>query len=101
MKISDNLYIDFERAIIIKEKKSIPLSRLELRLLRRLAKTPNETVSSQELINYTWVESGENVTKIDLSICIRRLRLKFEENPREPMYILTVRGSGYFLFQKK
>ena len=44
-----------------------------------------------------WDAAGEFVTNNTLTVYIKRLREKIEDNPAEPKLILTVRGMGYRL----
>lgn len=76
------------------------LTGTEQALLRRLAGTPREPVSRQELIEDLGRspadEIGENSERA-IDVQITRLRRKLERDPKEPRYLQTVRGTGYML----
>ena len=42
-----------------------------------------------------WDAAGEFVNDNTLTVYIKRLREKIEDNPQDPRYIVTVRGAGY------
>lgn len=74
----------------------VKLANKEFELLAVLAKKQGEAVSKESLMNLVWGEYSE-VEDSTLSVHIRWLREKIEENPSKPKYILTVHGFGYKL----
>ncbi|WP_430090219.1 winged helix-turn-helix domain-containing protein [Paenibacillus cisolokensis] len=89
-------YIDLEQSIFMKNGLPCSLSRLELRLLQRLAHNLNEIVPSESLYKYMWL----NDVHLDLHLLyvyINRVRNKIEDHPRAPKYIISIRGVGYKL----
>ena len=75
---------------------SVHLTGLELRLLRRLAQTPNVAVSRDEFTNQL-SDSDEPILDRAVDIRVSRLRQKLEINPRRPRFLLTIRNEGYML----
>lgn len=74
--------------------KLVRLTRIECQLLRYLMSVPNCAVSKNELLQRVWdyeLAGGINLVEV----AIRRLRLKIEEDPSAPTYLVTVRGMGY------
>ena len=65
----------------------------ELSLLRVLAAEPGEAVSRAELVERSKVEGSDRAIDVQMA----RLRRKIEEDPRQPRWLLTSRGSGYVL----
>jgi two-component system, OmpR family, response regulator RpaB len=72
----------------------VHLTPIEFQLLRYLMKMPDKPVSKNELFQSVWGYDLVGDTNL-VEVAIRRLREKIEENPSEPAYLLTVRGTGY------
>lgn len=71
------------------------LTPVEVRLLSLLLRHPGATLPRARLLDKLWDEQGEFVDDNTLSVHIRRLREKIEEDPSRPRLIVTVRGVGY------
>jgi DNA-binding response OmpR family regulator len=74
---------------------TVPLAALECRLLEYLMLHPGHILSNQDLIDHLWGPSGGD--RDMLRQIVRRLRVKIEPNPAEPIYIETLPGYGYGL----
>lgn len=72
----------------------VTLTAKEFQLLTLLAQNPNRVFSVEELFMKIW-KSALNDDIRTVMVHIRKLRKKIEPNPSEPVYILTVRGTGY------
>jgi two-component system, OmpR family, response regulator RpaB len=72
----------------------VHLTPIEFQLLRYLMKMPDRPISKNELFQSVWGYDLVGDTNL-VEVAIRRLREKIEENPSEPLYLLTVRGTGY------
>ena len=81
--------------LVRKYGKEICLSALEYRLLLIFAGNPGCVVTRERLLRELWDAAGEFVNDNTLTVYIRRLREKIEDNPASPKIILTVRGLGY------
>ncbi len=92
-----NLSIDTTSGIVKKDGKEIFLSALEYRLLLIFIANPKNILTRERLLDELWDAAGEFVTNNTLTVYIKRLREKIEENPTQPKIILTVRGIGYRL----
>lgn len=92
-----NLSIDTTSGIVKKDGKEIFLSALEYRLLLIFIANPKSILTRERLLDELWDAAGEFVTNNTLTVYIKRLREKIEENPTQPKIILTVRGIGYRL----
>ena len=77
----------------MKNSEVIYLTEGENKLLNHLAKKNNEIVLREEIAENYNIEN--EFRKIDVQVT--RLRQKIETNPKQPMYIKTVRGKGYKL----
>lgn len=86
---------EFDAMRFYKQDIPIELSKTEQRLLRVLAEHPGQTITRGMLLEKVWDEDGTFVDENALSVSIRRLRGKLEENPAKPEYIKTVYGIGY------
>lgn len=73
----------------------VELSKTEQKLLRILIDNRGITVSRDRLVDSIWTDGAEYVGENALSVTIKRLRDKLEENPSAPCYIKTVYGIGY------
>lgn len=71
------------------------LTPLEYRLLLALLNNPHQTLSRSRLLEALWDMDGVFVDDNALSVYIRRLREKLEDDPDKPACIATVRGIGY------
>lgn len=90
-----NVQVDTERAKVSKGGQEIFLSALEYRLLLSLIAHKGKVISREHLLEEIWDAAGEFVNDNTLTVYIKRLREKIEENPQEPRLICTLRGIGY------
>lgn len=90
-----DLTLDTNRSLVYKGEELLPLSALEYRMLVLFAGNRGKLLSRNRLLEELWDMGGEFVNDNTLSVCIRRLREKIEEDPANPVIIRTVRGLGY------
>lgn len=89
------LKIDLNRYEVSCDGKMISLTPKEFDLLKFLASNPNKVFTREELLNKVWsYEYFGDARTVDVTV--RRLRMKIENEPDNPKYILTKRGVGYF-----
>ena len=86
---------DFNRMEFKKNSVAIELSKTEQRLLKILIENRGITLSRSVLSEYLWADGIEYVDENSLSVTIKRLRDKLEDNPSTPQFIKTVYGIGY------
>ncbi len=91
------LHVDTASGTVHKNGLEIPLSALEYRLLLVFINNPKSIITRNILLDELWDAAGEFVNDNTLSVYIKRLREKIEDNPSQPQIILTVRGTGYRL----
>lgn len=91
------LTVDTASGIVKKHDREILLSALEYRLLLVFINNPSIIITRDRLLSELWDAAGEFVTDNTLTVYIKRLREKIEEDPSHPEIILTVRGTGYRL----
>ncbi|WP_029014277.1 response regulator [Niveispirillum irakense] len=75
-------------------EETVRLTSMESGLLRVLAAQPGTVFSREALVEKAAVDAGNDRT---IDVQVTRLRRKLEDDPREPRYLLTVRGEGYVL----
>lgn len=91
----DNMKFDFEGMNFYLEGNKIELSKTEQKLLKVLIRNRGNTLSREILMEKIWDDEMDYVNENALSVTVKRLRDKLEENPVKPKYIKTVYGIGY------
>lgn len=91
------LHVDTASGIVKKNDNEIFLSALEYRLLLMFISNPKIIITRSRLLDELWDAAGEFVNDNTLTVYIKRLREKIENDPANPQIILTVRGTGYRL----
>ncbi|AQS55967.1 MAG: response regulator transcription factor [Novibacillus thermophilus] len=87
--------IDTAQARVFKQRKEIILTALEYRLLLTLANHAGQVLSRKQILEHIWDVAGDFVNDNTLTVYIKRLREKIEDDPHRPKLIQTVRGLGY------
>ena len=90
-----DLRADTVKGNVYKSGEEIFLSRLEYKLLLFFMNNAGQILTRDSLFNEIWNITGEYITDNTLTVHIKRLREKIEDNPQNPKYIQTVRGMGY------
>lgn len=80
---------------VYKHGQEIQLTALEYRLLLILATHMGQVLTRQQLLERIWDVAGDFVNDNTLTVYIKRLREKLEDDPQNPALIHTVRGLGY------
>jgi len=88
------LYVDTASGVVKKNGNEVFLSALEYRLLLVFIGSPKGIITRGRLLDELWDAAGEFVNDNTLTVYIKRLREKIENNPSSPQIILTVRGTG-------
>ncbi|HIR12915.1 MAG TPA: response regulator transcription factor [Candidatus Choladousia intestinavium] len=78
-----------------KEQEKVELTAGEYRLLRMLMENPDQVLSPQQILSRLWDCREDYVDGNTLTVYIRRLRKKIEDDPGKPDRIVTVRRMGY------
>ncbi|TEB13809.1 Sensory transduction protein regX3 [Pelotomaculum sp. FP] len=91
------LHVDMASGVVKKDGSEVFLSALEYRLLLVFINNPKSIITRSRLLDELWDAAGEFVNDNTLTVYIKRLREKIENNPASPQIILTVRGTGYRL----
>jgi len=91
-----DLIIDKRRHEVLREGSRIDLTPLEFQILELLASEPGRAWSRNALLDRVWSTDYEGYQR-NIDPHINRLRKKLETDPKNPRYVLTVRGVGYKL----
>lgn len=93
--VFSDLEINIERYEVKKRGKVLELTYREFELLKYLATQSGKIFSREHLLNKVWDYEyvGDDRT---VDVTVRRLREKIEDDPGNPVYILTKRGVGYY-----
>lgn len=93
----EGVSIDTTRAYVTKNGAEVLLSALEYRLLLYFFSNRGIVLSREKILAEIWDMAGEFVNDNTLTVYIKRIREKIEDDPQEPKIIKTVRGFGYKL----
>lgn len=92
---SDGLFIDLLAGRAYMEDRMLELTAAEYRLLCLLVENEGRVLTRTQILDALWDGNGSFVDDNTLSVYVRRLREKLEEDPSAPAHLLTVRGRGY------
>lgn len=87
--------VDPGRGRVEKAGREVMLSALEYKLLMLFLTHPGAVLSRDVLLSELWDAGGDFVTDNTLTVYIKRLREKLEDDPQSPRLIKTIRGLGY------
>ena len=93
----DNIRVDLDKGVVYKKGQDLFMSALEYRLLLAFINSDGRILTRSRLLEEIWDVAGDFVNDNTLTVYIKRLRDKIEDNPAEPKIIVTVRGIGYKL----
>ncbi len=91
------LRVDTGKGLVFRADRQIFLSALEYRLFMFFLNHRGQVLTREQLLDEIWDSAGEYVSDNTLTVYIKRLREKLEDDPQDPRLILTVRGIGYQL----
>ena len=90
-----NVTVHTGQGKVYKNGEEILLTAMEYRLLLILASRPGQIMTRGKLLEDMWDIAGDYVNDNTLTVYIKRLREKIEDDPKNPTVIKTVRGIGY------
>lgn len=91
----EDLSIDTEKGIVLKHGQEIPLSALEYKILLVFVNNRGKLLSRTQLLEEIWDIGGDFVNDNTLTVYVKRIREKIENDPQNPQIIKTIRGMGY------
>ncbi|MGN7764645.1 response regulator transcription factor [Paenibacillus sp. 22594] len=80
---------------VFKDDIEVELTTAEYRLLCLMMQNPNAVLTREVILDRLWDTDSSFVDDNTLSVYVRRLRSKIENNPESPIFLLTVRRLGY------
>ncbi|MBU5303540.1 response regulator transcription factor [Eubacterium callanderi] len=92
---SHGIAVDLMKGSATKNGQSLELTAAEQRLLILFLQNPGMILSRNSILERLWDSPSDFVDDNTLSVYIRRLRRKIEDDPNHPAWLLTVRGTGY------
>lgn len=92
---SNGINVQLVKSEAFKNGKLLDLTASEYKLLCLFMENAGQTLSAQQILSRLWDCNENFIDNNSLTVYIRRLRTKIEDNPREPKRIVTVRGMGY------
>lgn len=92
---SGGIKIDLLKGRVYKNGSPLDLTAGEYKLLRLFMENPNTILSPERILSRLWDCDERFVDNNTLTVYIRRLRAKIEDEPSEPKLIITVRRMGY------
>lgn len=91
----DSMVYDFNEKTLTKNESIIELTSTEFKILSLLIENRGQVLTREKFFEKVWDVDGNFVDENTLSVNIRRLREKIEDDPSNPKYIKTVFGIGY------
>lgn len=92
---SNGIKVLLLQAQAYKDDVLLELTATEYKLLCLFMQNPNSVLTQEHILGKLWDCDGNYIDNSSLSVYIRRLRMKVEDNPSEPKMLLTVRRMGY------
>lgn len=98
---SNNIRVDLLKREVYKNGLLLGLTAGEYKLLLLFLKNPNIVLSSEQILSQLWDRDENYIDSSTLTVYIRRLRTKMEDDPANPQKIVTVRRMGYKWVESK
>ena len=92
---SGGISVQLLKGEVYKKGEPVELTASEYKLLCLFMENPDQILSSEQILSRLWDCNESYIDNNSLTVYIRRLRTKIEDNPGEPKRIVTVRGMGY------
>ncbi|KUO70419.1 MAG: two-component system response regulator [Clostridia bacterium BRH_c25] len=92
---SNGITVKLMEGRTVKNGKDIELTSAEYRLLCLLMRNPRVVLSKEQIMQKLWDCKESFVDDNTLAVYVSRLREKIEDNPKHPLFLVTVRGMGY------
>lgn len=92
---SNDIKVELLKREVYKKGEQLDLTASEYKLLCLFMENPDNVLSPEQILGKLWDCNENYIDGNTLTVYIRRLRTKIEDNPGEPLNIVTVRGMGY------
>jgi len=93
--VSNGITVRLLENRVWKGSREIELTASEYRLLCLLMRHSDRILTRETILDRLWDQSGNFIDDNTLSVYVRRLREKIEDDPENPRFLLTARGLGY------
>lgn len=93
--VINDLVFDFDHMVFSKGGKTIDLGKNEQKLLKKLLLNKGQILTRDQLMEAIYSNDSDFVVENALTVTIRRLRQKIEDDPKSPVYIKNIYGLGY------
>ena len=98
IQLDENRKIDLQNLSIQIGKDNLPFTKREIEVLEYLQRNNQRPVAREELLSNVWGYSEELAIETrTVDIHIARIRRKIEKDPKNPQFLITIRGAGYRL----
>lgn len=98
IQLDENRRIDLQNLCIQIGKDNLPFTKREIEVLEYLQRNNQRPVAREELLSNVWGYSEELAIETrTVDIHIARIRRKIEKDPKNPQFLITIRGAGYRL----
>ncbi len=91
---SGEFVLNLRNRALLKNGKMVDLTQVEFQIMEYFFSNPGVALDRLDILTHVWGESYVGEDKI-VDVNIRRLRMKIEDEPSNPKYIVTVWGLGY------
>ena len=88
-----NINIDLNKLLIVNNNKEFKINNTEKVILEKMINSPGETFTREEIGKLINLDKERSI-----DVIITRLRKKIENDPKNPKFLQTIRGSGYVLW---
>ena len=85
----------FDEYQVLLRGRPVALTTKEFEIVAFLAANPGKVFTRSQIQEYIWGEGESDVKTNSITVFVRKIREKIEENPSEPKYLLTVQRVGY------
>lgn len=92
---SNDIKIKLLKGEVYKQGELLELTASEYKLLCLFMQNPDCILSQEQILGKLWDTNENYIDSNSLTVYVRRLRTKIEDNPAKPKSIITVRGMGY------
>ena len=92
---SNGIRVQLLKGEVYKNNVQVELTAREYKMFCLFMENPDEVLSPEQILNRLWDCDENYIDNNSLTVYIRRLRTKIEDDPANPKYIKTVRGLGY------
>lgn len=92
---SNGIRVELLKGEVYKNNEQVELTANEYKLLRLFMENPDTVLSPEQILSHLWDCDENYIDNNSLTVYIRRLRTKIEDDPANPQRIITVRRMGY------